>query len=207
MKTRIILCDIDGVIADINHRLHYIDGVIIPMTCTNCGSRNKYRCNICRYWDCIEHDQSINHGKGIKNKGCLSDTPFSNIKTGKNYDAFYAAAVNDKPILWRWRLIKLLAWVTRSEIMFSTGRPDIIRKTTIQWISDNIHKQFSVEHSHYLWMRKNEDRRHASEVKREHIEWIKKAPHANPWFLIDDDPKNIEMAKSEGLYTWFVKRK
>lgn len=73
-----IICDIDGTIADISHRLHFIQG------------------------------------------------------EKKDWDSFHKACGDDRPII---PVIEAVARLSRgSDLYFLTGRPDICRTETVEWL-------------------------------------------------------------------------
>lgn len=129
----IILCDIDGTLADISHRLHFINGA------------------------------------------------------HKDYDAFFDAMVDDKPLSNVVEVVRSL-W-HRHDIIFLSGRPDSHREQTNQWLSDHV---IPLEHIALL-MRKAGDFRPDYVVKRELYETVQRlSPDDRIVGVIDDRPQVIE---------------
>lgn len=138
----IAIVDIDGTVADINHRLHYI-------------RRQK-----------------------------------------PDWDSFFAACVDDRPIEQIVRLVRALH-EAGLEIAFLTGRSDIVRDETEQWLRDNVF--YGAKNPDFqLIMRKAGDHRPDDLVKYElYMENIHRV--YNVEFVLEDRSRVVKMWRDAGL--------
>lgn len=139
MRT-IVMCDLDGVLADNRHRLHY-----------------------------------------LKNK---------------DYGSFYSYSevINDS--IWpRGRnLLGVLTDPSQVELYYVTGRNEVCRKATEDWLKMTAwDKGWNDERAH-LVMRRSDDHRESPIVKAEMVEQIIKDTYSQDsidYIFIDDDPENV----------------
>lgn len=141
----VLICDIDGTIADISHRLPFI----------------------------------------IKGKKAKKDWK-------KDWDSFFSAMEYD---LVRPEIQKLLVQehALGKTIIFMTARPDKYRDLTMRWLQTNF-----LTFSYTLIMRKTNDKRPDTEVKKELLERYfpdKGVIHA----ILEDRPSVIKVFKDMGL--------
>jgi hypothetical protein len=146
-----VICDIDGTIANAEHRLHLVK---------------------------IPHPDS----KGFK----------------PDWDAFFDACVDDKPIDRIIFLVSLLYYHADHTILFVSGRSDRVRQQTAEWLA--IHGLGSVYD--YLGMRKHGDHRPDDIVKREIYETMKAEmgfKDEQVSFVLDDRDRVVRMWRDMGL--------
>jgi len=133
---RCYIFDIDGTLADLSHRLHYIQ------------------------------------------------------QTPKDYTAFYAACVDDKPIKHMCDLNHFLAH--HEEIVLVSGRSDQVRSETVLWLG-----QYGVVWSG-LYMRKVGDHRPDHLVKAELLYQLR-ADGFEPVMVFDDRDTVVAMWRARGI--------
>jgi hypothetical protein len=129
------IVDIDGVVADVRHRLHH-----------------------------VEHRP-------------------------KDWDAFFAAAVDDPPHAEGIAVVHRLA--DDHEIVFLTGRPRWLRAETEAWLEAN------GIGGHRVVMRPRNDRRPAAQVKLELVKELSAGRRLD--VVVDDDPAVVDALRAAGL--------
>ncbi len=129
------IVDIDGVVADVRHRLHHVE------------------------------------------------------RRPKDWDAFFAAAVDDPPHPEGVAVVQRLA--ADHEIVFLTGRPRWLRADTEAWLEAN------GIGGHALVMRPRNDRRPAAVVKLELIRELSAGRQLD--VVVDDDPTVVAALSAAGL--------
>lgn len=216
-KPEIILCDIDGTIADCEHRRRYIDDVIrtgdtvyvkgMPNSKVNPGKVT---------WQFEGNDES---GEPVEYQGvtfkfpihmvtsCLAEALIKpgRLRKKKDYKKFFEAAANDPPLQTTIDVIKTLGMYT--DVMFCSGRPEDYRELTQAWLDHN-----SLGRLHYfdydsyvprLFMRPSGDMRPDHVVKKElyltHIE-----PYYKVKCVFDDRQRVVDMWRSLGLQCYQV---
>ena len=132
------IVDIDGVVADVRHRLHHIE------------------------------------------------------RRRKDWDGFFAAAVDDPPHEEGLAIVARLA--ADHEVVFLTGRPERCRADTERWLDDH------GLGGHRLLMRPEGTRRPAAEVKREVLERL--AAGREVAVVVDDDPDVLAAMAAAGHPTF-----
>lgn len=127
--------DIDGVLADVRHRLKYVD------------------------------------------------------RHPKDWDAFFAAAVDDPPLEMGLDTVRRLAEV--HEVVYLSGRPERCRADTVAWFA-----RHGLPPGEIL-LRRPDDRRPARLVK---VQQLRRLQHrAQVAVLVDDDPDVLEAARQAGF--------
>lgn len=113
-------------------------------------------------------------------------------KRPKDWDAFFAAAPQDRPI---GPVVELVKAMDRAghKIIFCSGRPGEYLEPTSQWL----HKVFGWW-PYLLFMRQLGDRRDDQIVKRELLANIRAAGF-DPVLAIDDRSRVVKMWREEGL--------
>jgi hypothetical protein len=134
----IAIVDLDGVVADVRHRLHFLQG-----------------------------------------------------KT-KDWDRFFAAAPADPAHPEGLAVVARLA--DDHEIVFVTGRPDRLRRDTVEWL-----RTYGLG-EHRLFMRPDGDRRPAAQVKRELVTAL--ARDREIGIVVDDDELVLDALRDAGYPTF-----
>jgi phosphoglycolate phosphatase-like HAD superfamily hydrolase len=110
-------------------------------------------------------------------------------KKPKNWDAFLQGMAQDKAIRSMVRLCNIL-YASGIQIILCSGRNEQHRAETVKWLA-----QQAVNY-HDLLLRKDNDRRSDSVVKREMLATIDKSKIL---FVVEDRSRVVEMWRSEGL--------
>jgi len=207
-KPPCIIVDIDGTIADIKHRLHYIDPTInvgdtvrpvgIPNAKDYSGrvvdTRNGYTVN----W------QIPKGGIGLKSNYCQG-IAHEQVKKVRSWNKFFEAAVDDAPIQITIDVVQQLA--SRCLIFFCSGRPEKYRQITLNWMVANglqdINWAYCKALNPTLLMRPDNDRREDYIVKKEILD-NKILPYYNPILALDDRDQVVKMWRDNGITCWQV---
>ena len=107
----------------------------------------------------------------------------------KNWKAFFQGMAQDKAIHSMVRVCNIL-YGSGIQIVLCSGRKEEYREQTIQWLA-----QQGVNY-HDLFLRKDNDRRSDTEVKRELLASLDKSKIL---FVVEDRSRVVEMWRSEGL--------
>ena len=110
-------------------------------------------------------------------------------KKPKNWPAFFQGMAQDKAIHSMVRLCNIL-YASGIQIILCSGRSEEHREETVNWLA-----QQGVNY-HALLLRKNQDRRPDTTVKRELLAGIDKS---KVLFVVEDRSRVVEMWRSEGL--------
>jgi hypothetical protein len=114
-----------------------------------------------------------------------------------DWDSFYRPdlMIEDRPFVQSIRPVRKL-W-RRAYLLFLTGRRESTRTVTEQWVW--IHFGIDlVTNNDRLLMRKDGDKRHAVDYKREQILRLNQLPGGR--LFIDDDERNKDMYDELGLF-------
>lgn len=204
IKQKIILCDIDGTVADISHRLHYIDHNFNP------GDRVKigYTPNFGTFikskkedgWEWPMYEVKLDSGQVV-----IWQTQC--FKKVKYWRAFFEACPNDAPLVKNIQVVKALSSVY--PVVFMSGRPEDYEKQTREWL-----RKYNLGGMYYmpdypedarteLFMRPSKDTREdyivKEELYRKHIE-----PFYEVIVVIDDRKQVVSMWRKLGLNCWQV---
>jgi len=148
MNKQNIICDLDGTLADLTHRLHHI--------------------------------------KGDK----------------KDWDAFHAECVNDKPhddvieIVDTFRLGSCGCAYPSKDLYILSGRNEAVRDETVRWLEEHVSgvEDWDIQ----LRMRKANDRRPDTEVKRDMVRELGLTPD-NTLCVFDDRQCVVDMWREMGF--------
>jgi phosphoglycolate phosphatase-like HAD superfamily hydrolase len=110
-------------------------------------------------------------------------------KKPKNWNAFFQGMAQDKAIHSMVRLCNVL-YASGIQIVLCSGRSEEHREQTIDWLAEQ-----GVNY-HDLLLRKDNDRRPDSVVKREMLATTDKS---KVLFVVEDRSRVVEMWRSEGL--------
>lgn len=113
----------------------------------------------------------------------------------KDWDGFYKACVNDKPIP---GVIEWMRYMSKTHtVVILSGRSDVAYQSTFEWLKDN-----NVPY-HYLFMRSEGDHRKDTGIKAEMMEH-----HVQPLgevdFIVEDRPSMIDMWRENGFTVYPV---
>lgn len=152
----IIVCDIDGTVADHFHRFQYVEGSE-PCDCT----------------------------KGALIAGCGSCNGTGRRKKKKNWEAYFDKMGLDPVIPEAARVVPRLVFARPSKFYFLTGRPERYRNITEQWLRDKLSVQINPLVGPKLHMRPDTDRRSSSLYKDDLASALSSLGH-RPLFIDDD---------------------
>ena len=120
------------------------------------------------------------------------------VKLIPDWDAFFAAAKDDKPIQ---PIIDFLREIDHLDVVFITGRPERIRALTIEWFS-----KYKLYHDELL-MRADGDYREDYVVKRELYEaYRKEMEEEEPIAIFEDRDQVVGMWRELGLLCFQPKK-
>ena len=143
INNTIYIFDLDGTLANCEHRLHYIEG---------------------------------------KSKK-------------KDYDAFYNACGDDRPILANINIMNTLI-LSGECVWVWTGRRDSVRDITCDWLSKNT---FFRANDHNLRMRGSKDRRDDDEVKKEWLLSLSEFDRARINCAFEDRDRVVKMWRENNV--------
>ena len=107
----------------------------------------------------------------------------------KNWDAFFQGMAQDKAVQSMVRLCNILH-ASGIQILLCSGRNEQYRSETMTWLAEqNVHY-------HGLFLRKDNDRRSDTVIKREILAGIDKS---KVLFVVEDRSRVVEMWRGEGL--------
>lgn len=115
----------------------------------------------------------------------------------KDWDAFFAACVKDEPIRQTIDVLNALA-IADGWIIISSGRSDIVRKETLDWLRVN-----GVDYDHLI-MRKHGDHRPDEVIKEEWLTQNFFGPRENIVAVFDDRKRVVDMWRRNGLVCYQV---
>lgn len=116
----------------------------------------------------------------------------------KKYDEFFLACKDDKPYK---DVIEVLNILSKSfEIVFCSGRSDIAKIETIEWLDRYTEIDYRPE---YLLMRKNGDRSKDEELKPKLLEEVG-IKMKDILFVLEDRNSVVEMYRKNGVRCWQV---
>lgn len=116
----------------------------------------------------------------------------------KDWDAFYAACIDDKPIEDVCRVCREICF--GRSVIFLTGRPEKYRQCTFDWIKEN---DLPLDDRDVLLMRKDGDHRPEYEIKREIYEQ-KIKDNYKVIGVFEDRQQCVDMWRSLGLTVFQV---
>lgn len=126
---------------------------------------------------------------------------YLNDKKPQDWDGFYAACGQDRPIT---EIVKLVEALSDSYgIVFCTGRRRSTNEATRQWIRDNM-KNFRYNTNGVMGLpilyRNDGDKRHDTEVKPELLnEYLKQHPDYRVSFILEDRNSMVQKWRKLGF--------
>jgi hypothetical protein len=166
-----LIIDIDGTLANVDHRKHFVE--------RECNGTN---CMIS--WD----DNDKEHIEHDKND-CDS------LK--KDWDSFFGAMKDDTVNEWCRFIVSKCGGYDGCEIFLITGRPEKYRKETERWLMDNCMFEDSCYKALYM---RPDDMAHAKDAefkKKVYLEHIKDKYDVE--FVIEDRQQCVDMFRNLGL--------
>ena len=116
----------------------------------------------------------------------------------KNWRAFNVAMADDKPIKPVIDLLHCIMSTGKYKILFSSGRQECDREVTTEWLYQHA---ALYAHDYELFMRKTDDFRDDTIVKKEMLDKIKELGYT-PVAVFDDRTRVVDLWRSEGLYVF-----
>lgn len=192
---KIVICDLDGTISDARARVkkYLFEGVV----CDTCGYKQEYTH---KEYGTVCGRQTAG-SFGISCRGTIK-------KVEKDWDGFYGAVGEDKPMEHTLSLLQTLAKTYR--VVFVTGRRESCRKDTMVWLMENfIHAPYIgnsggggqsgeavvVAPPFELYMRADYDHSQAFKLKRNILKNLLDPKEVA--FVFEDEVSTIEMYKKE----------
>lgn len=149
----VVVCDIDGTIADISHRLHYVDEE---------AHKENLKKQIAEEKEKREKEKKSKKKK--KAEAPVQEEVAMPVEWKKDYDKFYSLMPYDA--VRRDIQGKLIKYYNEGKtVIFLTGRPDKYRDVTLSWLSNNF-----LTFAYTVIMRRTGDTRKDTETKRELLE-------------------------------------
>ena len=119
----------------------------------------------------------------------------------KDWDGFYKACKDDKPIVDRTHLVRMILNNPDTKLVVMTGRRETERESTINALK----KEALTKHCIGLYMRPSRDWRKDYIVKQEWLNQLKiKHPDANILGVLEDRKQCVDMFRREGLFVMQV---
>jgi uncharacterized HAD superfamily protein len=149
----------------------------------------------------IEHDPPPGSVLVVDVDGVLSDASGrQHLLDGESrqWEAFFEASVDDSPVSEGIGLIRELATDDEHQtIVLLTARPARLANITMAWMD-----RYDIDWD-LLVMRVDDDHRSSPDVKREAVVDLRATGH-EPALAVDDDPRNAEMYRSEGIPVVYI---
>ncbi len=187
-----IIFDLDGTLADLSHRVHFVDGS--PFV----GARVTFREPSdpveagCRGWitrfidtETIEVDATTENDESL-----LIACQVAFLKIHSDWKQFFEGMDHDLPVEPIMNLLNILK--KEHSIVLCSGRPETHRARTESWL-----KRHSISYD-ALYLRDAGDNRTDDIVKREILHRIREDGY-DPWLAVDDRDSVVRMWREEGL--------
>ncbi len=117
----------------------------------------------------------------------------------KDWNSFYEAMINDKPILEIFEVLNALINSSCYAVVFSTGRPEKYRDQTLCWLSRYLTDNFCIT-GQELYMRKSGDYRPDYVVKEELLDQIiDDNAGILPSLVFEDRQQVVDMYRQQGI--------
>ena len=187
---RCVIFDLDGTLADLSHRVHYVDGTpfvgarVTVDKATDVLPSGKKGLII----ELLSPDiATVKFGEKPQD---IVECPISCIKVRPDWEQFFDDMDNDVLIE---PMIDLLNALKRDfPIVLCSGRPEIYRPQTETWL-----KRHSIKYE-VLYLREAEDKRSDDLVKSEMLNSIR-GDGLEPWIAVEDRASVVQMWRAEGL--------
>jgi phosphoglycolate phosphatase-like HAD superfamily hydrolase len=181
-KQKIVVCDIDGTIADARDRVakYLYEGY----RCDECGREESFD-NL--QWRAGSGVGINDNGKAIcgKHEGMGMTCRGRMVNQEKDWNGFYGAVGEDKPMVSTIRMLQELHKLG-FKVVFVTGRNESCRVNTVEWLKRHLGTtEFD------LYMRAEYDRQTGKKVKRAIVSNL--LDPKDVAFIFEDDVETIEM--------------
>lgn len=196
----LIAFDIDGTLADLSHRLHFIDREVT------------FYVNADGLFGWVLRSKGHEHSE-LSRSQAIYQTSKAALEAGDDlnkpdWQGFFAAVKDDEPIKEMVHLLGLiLADVRSTDVVFVTGRSSECREATEKWLRDHtqvwliLHAQDFVDYRNrpLLYMRTEGDHRPDHEVKRDLVTEIEYSYGKVPDMVFDDRQQVVDMWRELGI--------
>lgn len=183
MLKKAIVFDLDGTLADLQHRLPHIDKVVKFYT----DGRMKYGWVLRN-----SKDEEISRSAALY---ASSDTALAagDAENKKDYRAFFAACEDDAVIEPIAMVFRALRAQRECAILIASGRSDECKEATMAWLS-----KYDLSSYHPIYMRKAGDRRPDYKIKSEMLNHMVQDGFA-PILAFDDRDQVVNMWRANGI--------
>lgn len=169
MTTPLYIFDLDGTLADLKHRRHFVERPML--VCENCHHvHTEPRCRLCQH----KH-------------------PFK-----PNWDAFHAACVDDKPIEAVIDVLCCVRW-NESDVWVWSGRIDTVRTETETWLRNNVFAHAVDWSGANLKMRPAGDYTPDDQLKESWLHAMSPEDRARLVMVFDDRDRVVNMWRRNGI--------
>lgn len=211
-KPEILLVDLDGTVANCEHRKKYIDDVIRVGDTVYYRNIRNARENPGKVVHIWQNDQKTKSFYDIKfarpihlvtNQLAEACTEFDSLRKCKSYKRFFESCKDDSPIQTTIDIVGTLSW--HYPIIFCSGRPDDYRELTKEWLRGvkPVMGWYTMPNVEYLFMRPSGDMRQdyivKEELYRKHIE-----PYYTVKAVFDDRKQVVDMWRRLGIQCYAV---
>ena len=181
-----IICDIDGTLADLTHRLHFIRPQVGDTFMDGKIER------IIHTVDPANKTVKVQHSEWVA-------FTYKDISFEPDWDAFHANVKDDSAITVNCDAVRGLA--IANDMIFVTGRMEKCRADTVEWLQwADVWYGLNIDR---LYMRNDGDYRPDFEVKLDILKKLRKRGWC-PDLAIDDRQQVVDMWRSEGIPCWQV---
>lgn len=175
-----IIFDLDGTLADCEHRRHFVDNSIIDDLC-------------------FEFDQIDSHGRPLRGTDEMgtwfyADDPFR--KWQPDWKSFYEACEQDSPIKPTIEIFYKL--IEENDVQIWSGRCESVRARTLKWLHNHVPR---TSHIKEIKMRPIGDSTPDDVLKEKWLDEAIAAGHKID-MVFDDRPKVIRMWRRRGIFVF-----
>lgn len=188
--TPLYIFDLDGTLADLNHRRHFVQFQNGSPVLVN-GTPAIYRGPN----PSIEGDYFVEFP--FNGSGFWSYDP-NDIEFKPNWDAFHAACVDDTPIQPVINIIWALSCL-KTEIWIWSGRMETVREQTLDWIDQNVSLKYTGPFDMLVKMRPAGDYTPDDQLKESWLKAMSPEDRARLVMVFDDRDRVVNMWRRNGV--------